>query len=149
MSGDADKYLIFRVGHEEHAVPLLSVREVSSVRPTRPVPGTPDYFLGVTNLRGNVISVVSLARRLAVESLGPDSARAILVFDLASTTLGVMVDEVVAVTAIGIDQIDREAHVTLPIASGYLLGIAKVGDRLITLLDLVSLLDDAVENKAA
>jgi purine-binding chemotaxis protein CheW len=149
MTNDADKYLIFRVGNEEHAVPLLSVREVSSMRVTRPVPGTPPHYLGVTNLRGHVISVVSLAKRLGVESSGSDEARAILVFDLATTTLGVLVDEVVAVTMVLASDIDREAHVALPIPTPYLLGIARVGERLITLLDLSTLLEETMLPKAA
>ena len=149
MSSDADKYLIFRVGREEHAVPLLSVREVSSIRPTRPVPGTPSYFLGVTNLRGNVISVISLAQRLGVDSIGPESARAILVFDLAATTMGVVVDEVVAVAPITAGNIDTDAHGSLPQGAEYLFGIAKINDRLVTLLDLYALLEGALGTNAA
>lgn len=149
MSSETSKYLIFRLGDEEHAVPLLSVREVSSMRQTRSVPETPHYFLGVTNLRGSVISVISLTKKLGLESSGPESAEAILVFDLEGTTMGVQVDEVVSVTAISNDDIETDGHVTLPISADYLYGIAKDGDRLITLIDLFTLLESDVLQAAA
>ena len=141
MISQANKYLIFRVGEEEHAVALLSVREVSSMRATREVPETPAYFLGVTNLRGNVISVISLATKLGVASSGPDSAKAILVFDLTGTTMGVQVDEVVSVNMIKETNIERDGQLSLPINARYLSGIAKDGDRLITIIDLTALLE--------
>ena len=140
----ANKFLVFRLGNEEHAVPLLSVREVSSMRPLRRVPETPHYHLGVTNLRGNVVSVISLCAKIGVDPIGPDSNKAMLVFDLSGTTLGVVVDEVLSVCAISSNEIDRETHVNLPISSRYLLGIAKISDRLVTLIDLTTLLEGAV-----
>ena len=149
MTSQINKYLIFRLGDEEHAVPLLSVREVSSLRPIRPVPETPVHFLGVTNLRGSVISVISLCTKLGLVSSGPDSAKAILVFDLSGTTVGVQVDEVVSVTTIGEADIEREGHVSLPICADYLVGIAKDRDRLITIIDLSTLLAKDIVQAAA
>lgn len=149
MSSDSTKYLIFRVGLEEHAIPLLSVREVSSLRPTRPVPDTPAHFVGVTNLRGSVISILSLAKKLGVEPVGNDFARAILVFNIVNTTLGIIVDEVIAVRAFEENDIDRSGAATLPIPTQYVRGIAKIGERLVTLLDVPLLLQDDLATLAA
>jgi purine-binding chemotaxis protein CheW len=141
MIDSSQKFLLFRIDQEEHGVPLMSVREVSSQREVRPVPGVPPHFLGVTNLRGSVVSVISLAIKLGITDKHSDTARAMLVFDLAGTTMGVFVDEVLSVRAIPAADIDRETHAALPIPSRFISGIAKVDDRLVTLLDLVALLD--------
>ncbi len=119
------------------------------MRPTRPVPDTPDYFVGVTNLRGNVISILSLAKKLVVDGIGDDLTRAILVFKIKGTTLGIIVDEVIAVRALSDQDIDRGGAATLPIPTLYVLGIAKVGERLVTLLDLPLLLQDDLVELAA
>lgn len=114
------------------------------MRPLRGVPETPHYHLGVTNLRGNVISVISLCAKIGVKPIGPETSKAMLVFDLSGTTLGVVVDEVLSVCAVSSQNIDRETHINLPISSQYLLGIAKIADRLVTLIDLATLLEGAV-----
>jgi purine-binding chemotaxis protein CheW len=148
-SAGANKYLIFRLGGEEHGVPLLSVREVSSHRSARPVPNAPRHIVGVTNLRGTVISVVSLERLLRVVDASSDECRVMLVIDLGESTLAVLVDEVVAVRAIEDNEIDRSPHTELSEVANHLRGIAHLDDRLVTLLDLNSLLAGEVMPRAS
>jgi len=60
----ADRHLIFALGAEEYSVPLLKVKEVIEVPDITPVPHTPDYYLGIMNLRGQVISIIDLRLKL-------------------------------------------------------------------------------------
>ena len=63
-NGPGDRYLSFNLGVEEYAVPLLAVREVIAMPEYTPVPYTPPYFLGIMNLRGQVISIMDLRQKL-------------------------------------------------------------------------------------
>ena len=65
-TGDKDRYLEFNLGEEKFAVPLLSVKEVIAVPETTKVPFTPEYFLGIMNLRGQVLSVIDLRNRMSI-----------------------------------------------------------------------------------
>src|SRR5687767_11797892 len=95
----SNRYICFRLGDEEFAIPLLSVREVIGVPNVTPVPQTPSYFLGIMNLRGLVISVMDL--RLKMNIKGKDSAEStVIILDLGNYNLGVLVDEVISVIAI-------------------------------------------------
>jgi purine-binding chemotaxis protein CheW len=60
------RYLSFNVGKEQYAIPLLTVREVIGMPEITPVPFTPNYFLGIMNLRGQIISVVDLRLKLGL-----------------------------------------------------------------------------------
>lgn len=101
------KYLIFRHGGEEHGVPLLSVREVSSQRSVRPALNMAPHFVRVTNLPGSVISMVSLERPLSSDEAPSGEGRVMLVVGLGDSTLAVLADVVVAVRAIDPADIDE------------------------------------------
>ena len=68
VTGDYHRFLEFTLGSEDYAIPLLSVREVISVPETTPIPKAPTHFLGIMNLRGQVISVVDLRTKLKIKS---------------------------------------------------------------------------------
>ena len=65
-----ERFLCFSLGVEEYAIPLLEVREVIAMPEYTPVPYTPPYFLGIMNLRGQVISVMDLRQKLGVTARG-------------------------------------------------------------------------------
>lgn len=84
----------FRVSGEDFAIDIMRVREVIPPAPLTPVPSAPAHVIGVFRLRGDVIPVVDLARRLGLPA-GPPSRRAkFIVVRVAGRLLGLQVDEV-------------------------------------------------------
>lgn len=61
---DAQRYLQFDLGNESYAVPLSTVKEVIPVPETTPLPNSPTHYVGIMNLRGQIISVIDLRKRL-------------------------------------------------------------------------------------
>ena len=70
--------IIFRIGREEFAIDIALTKEIVTMRPITPIPETEDYVLGVMNLRGNLVPVLDLRKRLraGAESAARDEARA-------------------------------------------------------------------------
>jgi purine-binding chemotaxis protein CheW len=130
----------FRLGESEYAVDILCVQEIIRVTRITPVPNAPSFVLGVLNLRGRVIPVVCLRRRLGMEAVEPTSRTRILVTDLQSHTVGFAVDQVSEVIRVPIEDVEA-APDTGPRGRSepYVQGVVKLDARLLMLLDLARL----------
>ena len=81
-----ERFLCFSLGAEEYAIPLLVVREVIAMPEYTPVPYTPPYFLGIMNLRGQVISVMDLRQKLGLKPRS-DAETTVIICDLNGISL--------------------------------------------------------------
>jgi len=125
--------MIFQLGTELYGTPLLSVREVIENRQPKPVPNAAEGFEGVINLRGDVVGVIDLRKML---KLTPKQSLSILVFESEMGTLGGVVDKCIAVLDIPESSIERKGY-QMRDGSDYCLGIGKLSEGLVTLIDLV------------
>jgi purine-binding chemotaxis protein CheW len=99
----ADRFLAFSLGAEEYAIPLLAVREVIAVPDITPVPQSPAHFLGIMNLRGQVISVLDLRTKFGIRPQSSEET-SVIILDLQDHSLGVVVDSVNSVISPSADQ---------------------------------------------
>ena len=109
---DSEKYLVYQLGGESYASPLMEVREVIEYRAAKPIPHTAPFFKGVINVRGEIIGVVDLRTRLGIETGTAPSAH--LIFDAESGPLAAVVDRVHAVSVIHEKDLDRNPGVSAP-----------------------------------
>ena len=138
-AGDDSKYIIFSLGSELYGAKLLEVREVVETMPTKSVPNTIAAFKGVCNLRGQIIGVVDLRLRFGIES--DKALRPVLfVFETESGAIAAAVDQIVSVSVIPPKDIESKPNIVSSIPSKYILGIGKMDSRLITLVDLKTIL---------
>ncbi|MBI5835693.1 MAG: purine-binding chemotaxis protein CheW [Candidatus Eisenbacteria bacterium] len=143
-SSTAPRQLVsFRLGEEEYAIDILSVQEIIRVARVTPVPNAPPFVVGVLNLRGKVIPVVSLRTRLGMAHADLTSRTRILVADLPPHTIGFRVDSVSEVIRVPLEQIEPPPD-TGPRGrpEPYVQGVAKLENRLIMILDLQRLLTE-------
>jgi purine-binding chemotaxis protein CheW len=131
---DLDKFLIFQMGEELFGTSLVEVRQVIEFHQAKPIPHIPNYFKGVINIRGEIIGVVDLRERLGLK-IG-QSGLSQLVFDTDSGPLAAIVDRVQSVTVIDDASIDRRTASAQTADRAYFLGVAKVGDRIVTIVNL-------------
>ncbi|CAN5512846.1 chemotaxis protein CheW [soil metagenome] len=131
---DQQKFLIFQMGAEFFGTPLIDVRQVIEFHQAKPIPQMPPYFKGVINIRGEIIGVVDLRERLSLKVTEPGLSQ--LVFDTDSGPLAATVDRVQSVTVIEASQIDLRTASAQTADRSYFLGVAKVGDRIVTIMDL-------------
>jgi len=88
------KFLTFFLGNEEYGLPILSVQEIIALLPITPVPRTPDFFKGLTNLRGKIIPVMDLRIKFGMEANEPTEETCIIVVRTANHLIGIIVDKV-------------------------------------------------------
>lgn len=144
--------VVFDLGSESYGVDIGKVREIIRMQEITAIPQTSDFVEGMINLRGMVIPVVDLSRRFGLPPRERTDESRTVVVDISGHSIGMVVDAVREVLRISSDAIEPPSAAIKTDGSSYLLGIAKVGDRLIILLDLEQVLNttdwDAIEELA-
>lgn len=138
-AGSTDKYLIYQLGTEFFATPLIEVREVIEFRAAKPIPHTSSYFKGVINIRGEIVGVLDLRERLGVK--GTDQPMAQLIFETDTGPLAAIVDRVLSVTVIAETDLERRPAVHSQGGDrAYFIGVGKVEGKLMTVVSLRKIL---------
>jgi len=134
------QYLTFTLGSEIFGLPILSVQEIIGIMPVTRVPRTPDYVRGVINLRGKVIPVIDLRVKFGFDAK-EDTARTCIIVvqvkhDGQTITMGIIVDEVSEVLEIAASQIEPPPAFGESVSVDFVMGMGKVGQRVVMLLDI-------------
>lgn len=137
---DLIQLVSFKVGREEFGIDILKVQEINRMLKITKVPNAPDFVEGVVNLRGRIIPVIDLRKRLKIESREHDNKTRIVVVDITGNTVGFIVDEVNEVLRIPRDIIENPPELVATVDSEFITSVAKLEDRIIILLDLDNLL---------
>ncbi len=132
----------FKVNGEEFGVNILHVQEIIRMMKITKVPQSQDYVDGVINLRGRVIPVVNLRRRLGMEKIEPDNKTRIIVVEMGNKTIGFIVDEVKEVLRIPKSITEPPPKSLRGIDSDYITAVGKLEDRILILLDLEKLFSE-------
>ncbi len=142
MAPDAFQVLTFYLGAEEYALPLVQAREILGMVPTTPLPKAAKHVVGLINLRGEILPVFDLRLLFKLQSKAQQSMQdCILVAETQGEPFGLKVDGVHQVLTLTADRIDPPSDV-LKERSTALSGLAKVGNRLVILLDCASLFSE-------
>ncbi len=136
-----ERYILFYVGTELYGTPLLDVREVVEYQVPKYMPNMVPHFSGVINIRGSIVGVMDLRKKFST-SQEITKTTACLVSDSNQGSIAAVVDRVDSVITLGDDLIDRKPPVVSAIAQDYLIGVARVKDQLVTLIELHHLLSD-------
>lgn len=134
------RYLEFTLGEEHFAIPLLAVRELISVPETTEVPFSPKYFVGIMNLRGQVISIIDLRKKMSIARNEDLTEEAVIIVEYGNISLGVIVDEICKVLAVDENQIQEIPSIENKSNEGHN-KVYKNGDNLVQLMDLDSILN--------
>lgn len=139
-------YLSFKLGDEEYGLEIQKVQEIIRMMETTRMPRTPDHVRGVINLRGKVIPVVDLRRKLGMESAPDTSHSCIIVAQLMRrgrlVPMGVVVDEVCEVLDIEGERIQDPPSLSGGADDGFFLGVARLERRVVLLLDIDGVLPE-------
>ncbi len=141
VDANTEKYLVFQIGNESYAIPLLQVQEIRSFTPVTRVPNAPAYVLGVMNLRGNIIAVLDARTRFAIEPQQDENNTVVVVVQVQGKTFGLRVDSVSDVADVPVDQIQPPPPVASEATQKFLSGLVQLGDRVLILLNLPEIFD--------
>ena len=133
------KYLTFQMGKEVYGIQILKVQEIIGMMPITQVPKTPDFVRGVINLRGKVIPVIELRRKFGMGHREDTDRTCIVVVQVSgamgTVTMGLLVDEVSEVLNVGQEQIEAPPSFGAGVHTEFILGMGKVGQKVLMLLD--------------
>lgn len=132
----AAQYLTFALGQEEYAVEILRVQEIKGWSAVTPIPNAPSYVKGVMNLRGTVVPILDLRIKFGLSAPAYDRFTVIVVVTVASRVVGLVVDAVSDVLDLPEAEIERDVDLGGHVDTRTLSGIARHENRLITLLNI-------------
>ena len=136
-----NKFLSFFLGNEEYGVEILRVREIIGLIDITPLPQMPDYVKGVINLRGKIIPVIELRAKFGLDPKAYTEETCVIVVEVTEGDddhfhMGVIVDNVNEVIDIPRSQIDPAPRFGGAMNTSYILGMGKVKNKVLTLLDI-------------
>jgi len=126
----------FNIENEEYAIDILNIQSINRMVEITKIPNSPDYVEGVINLRGQIIPIISLRKRLKLNEKEIDKNTRFIVVEIYNRVYGFIVDSVNEVLRIDRKIIETPPPMTTNIDSAYIAAIAKLEDKLIILLDL-------------
>jgi purine-binding chemotaxis protein CheW len=136
VRGPRVEYLAFRLGADTYAVPIGEVREILKLPPVTEVPRAPGDVLGVVSVRGLLVTVIDLKRRLRVASADiTKRGRILLVMGADSEVIGLYVDEVLQVYRLAETEVEVAGN-ALGKLGDYVVGIGRPEGALLILVDL-------------
>lgn len=139
------RYLEFMLGGESYAVELLKVKEVITPPEMTPIPKAPAYVCGLMNLRGLVLTVVDLRKKLGITPVAEKQHNAVIIFDLGDRWVGAVVDSIQRVLNVSTENtkpVPDEGHDK----GVHLLGILQHDQKLSLWIDPVSLMEANVKS---
>ena len=143
-SSEAVQYIVVRIGNEQYGIDIQYIDNIVRNQKITRVPKAQPYFKGVIKLRGEIIPVMSIRLRLGLEDDEFTDKTRIIIIKIDSSTIGVVVDQVKEVVTLVQDNIEKVTRTASDDAfSNYISGIGKSNDELISLLDIVSLVEES------
>ena len=136
------QWVTFQLEEETYGINVMQVREVLRYTEIAPVPGAPDYVLGIINLRGNVVTVIDTRSRFGLmEGEVTDNTR-IIVTESERQVIGILVDSVAEVVYLRSSEIDTTPSVGTDESAKFIQGVSNRDGKLLILVDLNKLLTD-------
>lgn len=144
IDDDLNQLVVFNLGVEEFGINIMQVQEIIRMPDITRIPKSPEYVKGVINLRGKIIVVMDLDKRFGMQSNEMTDESRIVVVDIDGTIVGLVVDSVSEVIRLNTSNIEQTPEIiTQKINAEYLEGVGKLDDRLLILLNLGNIVNDA------
>ena len=144
------RWVTFRLDKEKYGINVMQVQEVLRMTEIAPVPGAPNYVLGIINLRGNVVTVIDTRKRFALSPKDEyDDATRIIVIEINNNVIGILVDSVAEVVNLRKSEIEIAPHVGNEESSKFIQGVVSHEDELLIVIDLNKLLSEEEWSEAS
>ena len=130
----------FKIGKETFGVYIHIVQEIIRVPEITPVPEMPSFVEGVVNLRGKIVSIIDLSKRLRIEGSQRTRTSRILIIEVDKKAIGLLVGAVTEILRLPPESIEPAPDIVTAVGAEYILGVGKLSDKLIILLDLKNIL---------
>lgn len=135
------RWLSFALGKERYAINIEFVKEIIKPRQITSIPRVPEFLLGIISLRGLIVPVIDLRRRLHLGEIVADDNTRILVCEDGDRIAGLLVDSITQVVQLGEDEIEPPPAVLSGLDRELVAGVGRIQGQMVILLDLPQVLD--------
>lgn len=136
------QWVTFRLEDETYGVNVMQVQEVLRHTEIAPVPGAPEYVLGIINLRGSVVTVIDTRSRFGLPTSEVTDNSRIVIIEVDKQVLGILVDAVSEVVYLNQSEIESAPNVGTDESAKFIQGVCHKDDRLLILVELGKLLNE-------
>jgi len=136
------RWVTFELGQEVYGVLVKKVREILRINNISPVPGAPDYIVGITNIRGNVVSVIDGRKRINLSPTENTDLSRMIVMESEEDIVAVVVDKVSDIIDLPESSVVSNPKITTGDDSRYVSGVISHSDGLIIILDSEKFITD-------
>lgn len=141
MSAEIEhQYILFSLGEEEYALPIVLVDEIIKIHNLVKVPRSKNYFAGIMDIRGKVVKMVDLGVKLSIPHSHEQGYDRAIVVKIGGESVGIIVDKVANVALFPPETINPPPPSIKGISSRYITGVGKKDDRFIILIDIEKIL---------
>ena len=142
-AGDSRQFLTFKLAGEEYGVGILTVQEIRGWSHVTKVPHTPDWLLGVINLRGVVVPIIDLRVKFNIANAEYNETTVVIILTVATRVVGVVVDAVSDVITLGAAQIKPAPSMGNGADTRHIIGFGTLDERMRILMDVETLMAGA------
>ncbi|MCP5206570.1 MAG: chemotaxis protein CheW [Hahellaceae bacterium] len=136
------QYVTFRLDHETYGINVMQIQEVLRYTEIAPVPGAPDYVLGIINLRGNVVTVIDTRKRFGLLDADVSDHTRIVVIEVGGQVVGILVDSVAEVVYLRQSEVETAPNVGNEESARFIQGVCNKNGELIILVEFEKMLTD-------
>ena len=131
-----NQFVVFKLGGNEFAVAIEQVQEILVLGPVARVPKTPGFIEGIINVRGKIIPVLNLRKRLEIAGAARDQDARIIVAEVDEQTVGMIVDLVTEVVKFPVSAIEPPPPLITTVSPRFVMGVGKRDGRILVILNL-------------
>lgn len=142
-----NRFITFAISDEEYGIEIKNVIEIIGIYKITPIPETESFVRGVINLRGKVIPVIDVRLRFGMEFREYDARTCTIVVNIDGLLIGFIVDTIDEVLEILEENIDPASGFSQGKKGKFVVGMGKVNDKVIILLDVEKLLSEEILEK--
>jgi len=135
--------IVFALGDEEFAVGIGDLREIVRAGAVTPMPDSPPFIKGVSNIRGEIAAIIDLKERFSLHQNKDTEFKHIVITDQEKNLFGLLVDEVTEVLRIPETEIKDAPELVSKIHGEYVKGVVTIDERLIIYIDLNNVLSES------
>ncbi len=136
------QWVTFQLEQETYGINVMQVQEVLRYSEIAPVPGAPNYVLGIINLRGNVVTVIDTRLRFGLQTTEVTDNSRIVIIESEQQVIGILVDSVAEVVYLKTSEIDSAPNVGTDESARFIQGVSNRDGELLILVDLDKMLTD-------
>ena len=143
VNNDTKQYIMVKFDNEQYGIDIAYIDNIVRLQPVTRVPHTQEYFLGIINLRGEIIPVMSMRRKFDLpDKENTNTSRILIIKYEGNAKIGMLVDEVKEVVTLSENDVEKISSDSPDSNRGYLAGVGKYNDTLITLLNIGVIIND-------